>query len=471
MLVLGRDNLPSTARELTAWQSVYGAPLGSNHRLVMDPQYLFRSAFLALKQLPIVVLVDPRVMRVRDILIAPQQQALDYAIERATAEMDGLPLPRPGPSLGDIELSEDQLDMMRAMAQIPAPPPSPSNRYADDPRAISLGNRLFREQRLSSGPVSCASCHEAINEFTDRRARGVGIDMQMGGRNTPTVRFAPYTRWAFWDGRVDSAWSQALGPIENPIEMRGSRLRAAHVLYDFYRAEYEAIFGPLPALSDLMRYPADGRPGEPAFDGMSDADKLEINRVYANLGKSIEAYERTLRFMPSAFDRYANGDRTALTAQQQAGLHHFFHNGCIQCHHGPMMTDDSFHNIGMPTGRGDGMADQGRFDAIAMVLANPFNAGGVFSDQRMDNQHLMGLVPDERMRGMFHTPGIRGVSRTAPWGHGGTFTRMDDVIKHYASDVIRAMVQPRVGEVDLHLGNFHTDDQTVPELTAFMNAL
>jgi cytochrome c peroxidase len=301
----------------------------------------------------------------------------------------------------------------------------------------------------------------------------MGVAFMRGGRNTPTVRYAPYTRWQFWDGRADSAWAQALGPIENPIEMASSRLRAVHALYDRYRAEYEAVFGALPGLGDGARFPPEGRPGDAAYDGMAEADRLAVDRAYANLGKAIEAYERTLRFAPSAVDRFARGDASALNASQRAGMHHFFANGCAQCHHGPMLTDDSFHNIAMPTGQLDGAADRGRIDGVAQVLASPFNAGGLFSDAMMERGHLDALRVPAGMEqlGRMHTPGLRGTGRTGPWGHGGAFARLEDVVRHYASQGLRDRVTTRAGVEDMHLGSFHSDAQTIAELASFLDAL
>lgn len=470
LLALGRDNLPATAGELTAWTTRF-APV-ANQRVVLDPDYQLETLFIGLRQLPILVVVDLRTMRATRVLIAQDQHAVDEALAKVLARAEGR-TPPPHVSHGANELTEDMWDMLRQIATIPAPPASPTNRHADDPRAAALGERLFNDPGFSAGGVSCASCHEASRDFTDARPVGMGVAFQRGGRNTPTVRYGAYTRWLFWDGRSDSLWSQAVGPVENPIEMMSTRLHTAHRLYEQYRTEYEAIFGAMPALSDAMRFPAEGKPGDAAFDAMPEADRTAINRVFANFGKSIEAYERTLRFAPSAVDRYAMGDMSALTTEQQAGLHHFFSNGCIQCHHGPMLTDDSFHNIAMPSGLQDGSADRGWIDAIAQVRNNPFNAGGAFSDAPTMREHLdrLPMMAPERALGMMHTAGLRGVSRTGPWGHGGRFTRLDDVVLHYASEMRRTQVSPRVGEEDLHLGSFHSDTQTIRELTAFLNAL
>lgn len=470
LLALGRDNLPATPAELHAWTTRF-API-ANQRIALDPDERFKTLFIGVRQLPIVVVVDRRTMRAIRVLIGQDQHAIDEAFAKILARAQGRP-PPPHVPRAPNELTEDMLDLLRQMATLPAPPPSPTNRYADDPRAAALGERLFNDPGFSAGGVSCASCHEATRDFTDGRPVGLGVAFQRGGRNTPTVRFGAYTRWLFWDGRADSLWSQALGPVENPVEMRSTRLHTAHRIFDVYRTEYEAIFGPMPPLDDRVRFPPEGKPGDPAFDAMSEQDQVAVNRVFANFGKAIEAYERTLRFAPSALDRYVMGDTSALTPEQQAGLHHFFSNGCIQCHHGPMLTDDSFHNIGMPSGLPDGSADRGWFDAIALVRANPFNAGGIYSDAPMMREHLdrLPLQAPEQTLGMMHTPGLRGVSRTGPWGHGGRFARLEDVVMHYASEMQRMQVSPRVGVEDLHLGSFHSDTQTIRALTAFLHAL
>lgn len=473
LLALGRDNLPADARELRVWKQRYASAMTAGQRVLLDPAYTLSAVFIGIRHLPVVTVLDRRTMRAVRIMVAPTVHTLDDEFARVVARADGRVVPPHMAHTMEHELSEDQWDMLRDIARIPPPPASPTNRYADDPRAASLGQQLFEDPSLSPGGVSCASCHQASRDFTDARATGEGVAFARGARNTPTVRYAPYTQWLFWDGRADSAWSQALGPIENPIEMRSSRLRVAHAVFDRYRAAYEAVFGALPPLDDAVRFAPDGKPGDPAYDAMPESDRAAIDRVFVNVGKSIEAFERTLRFSPSAVDRYAMGDASALSAEQRAGLHHFFANGCIQCHHGPMLTDDSFHNIAMPSGREDGAGDRGWIDAIAMVMGNPFNAAGPFSDAPMNREHLDRLpraMPASAL-GQFHTPGLRGTSRTGPWGHGGRFTRLDDVMLHYSSQLRRSEVRSRVGDEDRHLTDFHMDALSIRELRSFVEAL
>ena len=135
---------------------------------------------------------------------------------------------------------------LHALEPLPA---DPSNRWADDPRAADLGHRLFFDVRLSSnGRVSCASCHDPRKEFQDSTplAQGVGTT----DRRTMPIASTAYSPFLFWDGRKDSQWAQALGPLESPVEHGGKRAQYAQVIAKHYGAEYEQVFGRLPDLRD-----------------------------------------------------------------------------------------------------------------------------------------------------------------------------------------------------------------------------
>lgn len=468
LLVLGQDNLPATRRDLARWRAHYDALPTA---LAIDPEYRFRAVFLGLRGLPIVMLVDSRTMRVMRVLVTPASDVLDYEVSVALALLDGRPRPpRPPRRLYDDRFSPDQWDMIRAMTPVPPPPPDPTNRYADDPNAAALGRALFSDPRLTpSGTVSCATCHRPERAFTDGLPRGVGL--REIDRNTPSVLFAAWSRWQFWDGRADSLWAQALGPFESAAEMGSSRLYIAHAIARHYAAGYTRVFGPLPPLEDTRRFPPSGKPGDAPWEAMAPADREAVNRVFVNVGKAIAAFERTLRTRPTPFDAYAAGDVNALPPRTRDGLLLFFNNGCIQCHHGPLLTDDSFHNISMPTGRLDGRPDDGRLTGVAALLASPFRADGPYSDAPAMAEHLLGLEPVEIMRGQFRTPSLRATAATGPWGHGGTFTRLEDVMFHYATRGSPTPVPGAAGTPDLHLNSFHFDPETLESLSDLLRAL
>jgi cytochrome c peroxidase len=180
----------------------------------------------------------------------------------------------------------------------------PSNRYSEEPAAAALGRELFFETRLSgNGKVSCATCHAPAQDFQDGTplASGVGTT----DRRTMPVAGTAYSPWQFWDGRADSQWSQALGPLESAVEHGGSRTQYARVIAAHYRADYQKVFGTLP---DLTGLPARAGPvadssANVAWQRMPPVRRDEITRVYANIGKAIAAYERRITFSPSRFDR------------------------------------------------------------------------------------------------------------------------------------------------------------------------
>ena len=107
------------------------------------------------------------------------------------------------------------------------------------PEAAALGKRLFAEARLSrDGRVACASCHAAERQFQDDRPVGQGLGT--GRRRTMPVAAAAHGAWLFWDGRKDSLWSQALGPLEDGLEHGANRVQLVRVLETHYRRDYES---------------------------------------------------------------------------------------------------------------------------------------------------------------------------------------------------------------------------------------
>ena len=468
LVAFGPDNTPATRGDLASWSARYDAPPDA---LAADPAYRFQTLYTGAGALPLYAFVDTRTMRIVAVLECPSSAVVASVITRALAAMDGLPRRASTVEpLVDGRFTRDDWEMVQAMSPPPTPPPDPTNRVADDPRAAQFGAALFLDPGLSAnGAVSCATCHAAATLYTDARPQAVGL--APGDRNTPTVLLAPHARWMFLDGRADTLWAQALGPVENPREMAATRLAAAHHLAAHYADRYAALFGPLPPLADAARFPAQGMPGDAAWEAMTAADRAAVDRVFVNLGKAIAAFERTLRFPATAFDRYVAGDVGALTESQRDGLLSFLFQGCVQCHHGPRLSDDSFHNVGMPTGRRDGLPDRGRIDALATLLASPFRSDGVYSDDRTPGPHLARLRDDPSLLGQFHTPTLRGVRRTGPWGHGGTFRSLADLVRHYANGLQFPPVAGTAGARDPNLQWFVDTDSTVGPMVEFLEAL
>ena len=108
---------------------------------------------------------------------------------------------------------------------LPPLPEDPSNKVAGNPDAARLGHQLFFDKRFSgNGDVACATCHQPDKYFTDGKVLAVG--MGITSRNSPTIVGTAYHPFLFWDGRADSQWMQALGPMESVVEHGGNRMPA-----------------------------------------------------------------------------------------------------------------------------------------------------------------------------------------------------------------------------------------------------
>lgn len=361
-----------------------------------------------------------------------------------------------------------------SLAPLPA---DPSNRVADDPLAVALGQGLFFDPRLSrTETVSCATCHQPKRYFTDGLVRARTADE--GPRNTPTVVGAAYSPWLFWDGRKDSLWAQALVPLEHPLEHGGTRVRYARVIARHYRETYEALFGPLPPdLEDARRFPPDAGPNGPpdarrSWQAMAAGDREAVTRVFVNMGKAIAAYERRLLPGPSRFDRFVAamlaGDspamREALSPDEQAGLRLFIGQArCIQCHNGPLLTNNAFHNTGVPVPSLSG----DRAAAVRRILEDPYNCRGPWSDASETECEELRFIKrcGAELLGALRTPSLRNVSATAPYMSQGQFATLREVLDHYNTAIDWAAQ----GHSDLRpLG---LDEPQLRQIEAFLRSL
>ena len=326
------------------------------------------------------------------------------------------------------------------LGQLGPPPTDPTNAVSADPRAQRLGQRIFFDPRFSvNGEVACATCHQPEKYFTDGLPRGKAIGTSR--RNTMTLVGSAYSPWLYWDGRKDSLWSQALSPLEDPAEHGGHRLQYVNVLAmdQAYRGAYEDLFGELPALPPM----ASDRPVEAVWSALSGTDVAAVNRVFTNIGKAIAAYESLLLPGETRFDKYV-GEILAgrdggnlLDDFERAGLRLFISKAnCMQCHNGPLFTNNVFHNTGLLSAPGQ-VPDKGRIDGVRKVLADPFNCLGDYSDK--DAGHLQGegcaelrfAKTGDEMLGALRTPSLRNVEATAPYMHGGQLATLAAVLDHY----------------------------------------
>jgi cytochrome c peroxidase len=309
-------------------------------------------------------------------------------------------------------------------------PASPTNAYADDPAAAALGQALFFETRMSAdGQVGCVSCHDPDHAFGDPRPFSLGVFGREGGRHAPSLMNVAFNQFQLWDGRADALWAQPIKAIEAEPEGDFTRLELAHFIAAEYATPYGQVFGPVPALDHL---PPRAKPGDGVWEGLSASDQSAVNRVAANVGKAIEAYERQLLCVNTEFDRFMDG-QAELSEREMDGARVFLEDGragCVDCHSGPTLADGRFHNLGLDHA---GAPDQGRAEGVAGLLADPFNGAGEFSDDRAAGAEILGQLVLGRSRdlGAFKTPGLRGVGQRDRLGHLGHETSLtrwiDDV--------------------------------------------
>jgi cytochrome c peroxidase len=269
------------------------------------------------------------------------------------------------------------LETLKQKFRRPASVPFPANNpYSEAKRA--LGEALFHDPRLSrDGSMSCATCHRQDKGFGDGQPRSRGVAGHALGRHTPGVWNLAWAGPVFWDGRARSLEEQALAPIQSADEMAQS---------------LEDLVG------QLARDPAMVAAFQAAFP---DAPGVTAE----NAARAIATYERTLVSPATRFDRWIDGDASALSAREVAGFRLFNGRaGCGNCHSGFALTDHAFHDIGLADD------DRGRGAVLRLEAA----------------EHA------------FKTPSLREIGRSAPYMHNGGIATLELVVRHYEYNV-----QPR----------------------------
>ncbi|KIP19427.1 cytochrome c family protein [Burkholderia sp. MSHR3999] len=275
---------------------------------------------------------------------------------------------------------------------------------------IALGKQLFNDPSLSAdGTVRCASCHMPEKSYTDGRAVAVGAYRRAGTRNTPSLLniAAANESTFFWDGRRTVLEQAVLDPLTNPVEMG---------LHDQTELLQRIIHNRVYRTAFAQAFPGGG-------------DSLTPNEV----GTALAAYVHSLTSAESAFDRYRRGDRTALNPRAQLGLALFQGKaGCAECHRlegaSPTFTDHAYHRSGVGM---DGIA--ANLPTLTEgVIARSLQGGAIgdrvatHADEAQLGRFNVTLEPADI--GLFRTPSLRGVSRTAPYMHDGSVPTLEDAI-------------------------------------------
>ena len=358
------------------------------------------------------------------------------------------------------DTSQQQLDtnLQALLNDAGVHPPMMTATHSDE--LIALGEALFFDKVLSGhGNISCATCHHPVAGTGDalplplgEGGSGVGANRQQGSsrvipRNAPPVFNSGMDGAVtmFWDSRVsrdpvtgelttpepalngvlpaaldiaaqlDSPLAaQAMFPVTSHDEMRGlpgsNYFANAVDNLDVWARIMEILVGTnagstggFPGYRDLFAA---------AYPSVTNYDDFN----FGHAAKAIAAYEAaTYVALNSPFDRYLQGDSTAMSDDAKRGAMLFFGNaGCANCHHGPLLSDFEHHGIAAPQ-LGPGKDPSGDDLGLAVVT---------------------GLVDDEYK---FRTPPLRNVALTGPWTHAGAYTTLEGAVRHHLDPAMRLM--------------------------------
>lgn len=272
---------------------------------------------------------------------------------------------------------------------------------------IELGRQLYFDTRLSAdSTISCATCHHPQEGFSRHTKTGVGIGGQMGGRNSPVSYNRILSDAQFWDGRAGSLEAQAVGPIQNPIEMGNTHEGAVKTLKSIpgYVMQFDRIFPGTGVTIDNVGM-AIAAFERTLVTGPSQYDFMEVYKKYATLDK--EDLDSLKEDSPESWAEFESASKQVsshpMSESAVRGQDLFFSKrvGCSNCHVGANLADEQYHNLGI--GMSAKEPDLGRFAETKV----------------------------EKDKGAFKTPTIRNVALSAPYMHDGSLATLEDVVEHY----------------------------------------
>ncbi len=310
-----------------------------------------------------------------------------------------------------------ELDYPDYLGQIEIPEDNPMT-----VQGIELGRRLFFDPILSAdSTMSCSSCHNPVQSFTDGLATSPGIDGNLGSRSAMSlVNIAFVNNGLNWNGSLQTLEEQALEPVTNEVELHET---------------WPNVIG---KLQQHPTYPQFFR------EAFGIADRNEITKELA--AKAIAQFERTLISYNSKYDQIRFGSGVFYEEDEINGRDLFFfelatgldHPGCSHCHGGVQFSEPSFFNNGI-------------------------TEAATFADFPDKGRGEVTGVPSDN--GLFRPPSLRNIALTAPYMHDGRFATLEEVLDHYKSGGhpspnISANIQP-----------FTLSDEDRDNLIAFLHTL
>lgn len=258
-----------------------------------------------------------------------------------------------------------------------------------DANKLRLGFDLFHERRLSvDNSVGCNSCHSGMFGGTDGRVVSTGANGVSGKMNSPTTFNAGFNFRQFWDGRAVTLEQQALGPVENELEMAHDLSSVLAMLQNDsnYAAEFASVYD----------------------DGVT----------IQNMADAI-AYFQRVNFTRAGtpFVRHLEGEEGQLSEQALRGMQRFEEVGCASCHNGINLGGNSYQALGslLPWFGDDRVAD-------------PDDTGLMARSGRAGDEHV------------FKVPTLHGVAETAPYFHDGSVDTLEQAIAEMAEHQLGRML-------------------------------
>ncbi|HVY29619.1 MAG TPA: di-heme enzyme [Polyangiaceae bacterium] len=312
---------------------------------------------------------------------------------------------------------------------------------------IELGRHLFYDARLSANQSqSCSSCHLQRLAFSDGQRTPLGSTGQQLHRNSPGLANVAYLSTLTWaNPSLRNLEDQLPVPIlgDNPIELGVSDGARAEVLARFdddrsYRALFKAAFPDSPSGATI--------------------DKI----VFA-----LASFCRTLLSTQSPYDRYAQGDATALSASQRRGLGLILGERmeCFHCHAGTNLTV-SYHDAKTTE-------ETARYPFFNDGL---YNLDGEGAYPPLD-QGLYEVTFDPQDRGLFRPPSLRNIALTAPYMHDGSIPDLRGVLAHYSAGGSVTESGPLAGDGRTNplksglIRGFKLSEQETEDVLAFFESL
>ena len=291
-------------------------------------------------------------------------------------------------------------DAKPALAPL-GPPPAPADN-PQTPAKVELGKLLFFDPRLGGdATVSCASCHEPSAGWAFPDGLSMGYPGTVHWRNSQTIVNTAYYGKLFWAGKAKSLEAQAGGAAKSAVGGNGESdvMEARLAFIPEYRKRFKAVFG--------GEYP-------------------RIKHAW----RAIAAFERSLVQTDTPADKYLKGDKSALSKKQLRGMKLFTGKAnCIQCHNGPLASNERYYNLGVPP------SPRWNDDGLAQITFRyeQFAKGSTQAMYRKikDDAGLYYSTKQKSDMGKFRVPSLRYTKYTAPYMHNGTLATLKDVVEFY----------------------------------------